>query len=121
MLALSMLSWWYQKGWATVFYSFKKRTNYVLSTFSVLTLIRTLFSPWRRIISFPGQSIRAHIYAGMDNLISRVMGFFVRLLVLIGALVVLVFVSLLTLIQMIVWPFIPPAFITFMILGVAKL
>jgi len=121
MLAMSMFSWWYEKGWATVLNSFKKRTSHILAYFSVVTLLRTLFSPWRRIISFPGQSIQAHFYAAIDNLISRTIGFVVRLLVLIAALTTFILVSLLSFIELVAWPFLPPAFIVFLVIGVVKI
>jgi hypothetical protein len=116
-----MLSWWYEKGWATVLNSFKKRTSRVLAYFSVATLLRTLFSPWRRIISLPGRSIQAHFYAAIDNLISRFIGFTVRLLVLIAASITLALVLLLSFIELVAWPFLPPAFVVFLVIGVIKL
>jgi hypothetical protein len=121
MLAISMLSWWYEKGWATVLNSFKKRNGEVLAYFSVTTLLRTLFSPWRRIISLPGQSLKSHVNAAIDNSISRVIGFIVRLIILFMAVITLVLVSLFSFIEMIVWPFMPPAFVILLVIGVIKL
>lgn len=109
MLVLSFLSWWYGAGWQQVARSFKPRLRGIASAFSVRQLIRTLFAPWRRIITYPGASLAERWHAGIDNLISRIIGFFVRLIVLIGAAGALLFGAAFTVIEIIVWPLLPLA------------
>ena len=57
----------------------------ILNNFSVIQLTRTLFAPWRRIITYPGASIDEKFKAWGDNVFSRMIGFVVRLGVLIAA------------------------------------
>jgi len=82
-------------------------TNSVEQMFSVGILLRTLFSPWRRIVTAGGRGLDAKMQAMFDNLVSRLVGFFVRLMVIIAACVSLAGVFLIGLVMVIVWPFIP--------------
>ena len=109
MLVLSFLSWWYGSGWKHVFDSLGPRLHGVSVSFSVAQLLRTLFQPWRRIISYPGASLQAKMQAKLDNLISRAIGFTVRLGVLIGALFAYLFVGLFTILEVLLWPLLPLA------------
>lgn len=118
MLIKSFFIWWYGTGWLAVADSLAKRTHHLNDAFSVTTLLRTLFQPWRRIITYPGAGLDAKFHAAMDNLFSRVVGFFVRLFVLLAALLMLVIVSLATLIETLVWPLLPLALIVFIILAI---
>jgi hypothetical protein len=118
MLALSFFSWWYGRGWARLLGSFVDRLSAVLAEFSVTQLLRTIFAPWRRIISYPGASLADRWQAGLDNLFSRVIGFIVRLLVLIIAFICLVVVALLTALEIIIWPLLPLAIPGCLIAGV---
>jgi hypothetical protein len=109
MLVLSFVSWWYGRGWKLVFDSFRPRLRSVAINFSVAQLLRTLFQPWRRIISYPGASLQAKMQAKLDNLVSRAIGFTVRLMVLLGALFAFTGVAVLTVIEILIWPLLPLA------------
>jgi hypothetical protein len=109
MLAFSFFSWWYGRGWGLVLASFGPRLHAVMDNFSVGQLLKTLFEPWRRIISYPGSSLDERFRAWGDNMFSRVIGFVVRLVVLLTALVSLMLVAALTLVELIVWPLLPVA------------
>jgi hypothetical protein len=115
---VSFLSWWYGPGWHQVFSSFNKRINAVAATFSVKQLLRTLFAPWRRIITYPGATLSEQIKAWGDNVFSRTVGFFVRLLVLFAALLVTLIVAFITMLEMVVWPILPIGIVGFLIAGV---
>lgn len=109
MLVASFLSWWYGAGWARVTRSLNSRLQAVLDNFSVKQLSRTLFAPWRRIVTYPGRSLEERFRALGDNLFSRAIGFVVRLIVLIAALFTLLIIALLTLVEIVVWPLLPLA------------
>jgi hypothetical protein len=109
MLILSFFSWWYGRGWGMVAASFGSRSRAVMNAFSVGQLFRTLFAPWRRIITYPGASLPERWRAWGDNTFSRVVGFVVRFFVLWGALLTLVIVMLLTVLELVVWPLLPLA------------
>ncbi|HYH36344.1 MAG TPA: hypothetical protein VD706_02480 [Candidatus Saccharimonadales bacterium] len=107
MLVLSFLSWWYGPGWKMVFNSLGPRMKSVSAGFSVVQLFRTLFQPWRRIISYPGASLDAKMRAWGDNMVSRAIGFFVRSSVLVAAFFTFIVVGLATILEVLVWPLLP--------------
>ncbi len=95
-----------------------KRIVRVSHLFSLPILLRTLWAPWRRIISYPGAGLDAKLRAVGDNMVSRVIGFTVRVLVLITACLIVLLTSVLQLIFVILWPLLPVAIIAFIIKGV---
>ncbi|HVX56132.1 MAG TPA: hypothetical protein VHA37_00210 [Candidatus Saccharimonadales bacterium] len=109
MLVLSFLSWWYGRGWKEVLTSFGPRLRSVLENFSVVQLLRTLFEPWRRIVTSPGSSLADKFHAWGDNMVSRGVGFTVRAGVLIGAALAVVLVIILTAVELVIWPLLPLA------------
>lgn len=117
MIALEILTWWYRSGWMQVAKNAEQRFLKVSHMFSVPILIRTLFAPWRRIITYPGATIDARFKAMGDNLVSRLVGFSVRAMVLLAAAVMLGFTALLALVQLVLWPLIPPAVIVSLVMG----
>jgi hypothetical protein len=117
MLVLSFLSWWYGRGWKEVLTGFRPRMRSVLDNFSVSQLARTLFQPWRRIVTYPGSSLAEKFRAWGDNAVSRAVGFTVRSGVIIIAFFVLIAVAVLTVVEIIVWPLLPLAVPSFLIAG----
>jgi hypothetical protein len=111
-------SWWYGEGWTQVAKSFNKRIGLVASEFSVNQLLATLFAPWRRIITYPGASLSDKFHAWTDNVFSRTIGFIIRLLVLLTALIVTILISFLTLVEVIVWPLLPIGIIGGIVIGI---
>jgi hypothetical protein len=107
MLAMSFFTWWYGQGWQQVAKSLNQRLKSTMELYSVEQLLRTLFSPWRRIISYPGSSFRDKWHAWLDNLFSRFMGFLVRIFVLLIAVLSIVVIALATIIEIILWPILP--------------
>ena len=118
MIVLEILAWWYRRGWAQVANNAQERLGKVSHLFSVPILIRTWFSPWRRIISYPGAGIDAQVRAMTDNFVSRLVGFTVRSIVLLTAGIMLAGCAVLAFVQLIVWPLLPPAVVVSVILGI---
>ena len=117
MLAVSFFSWWYGRGWRQVATSFGSRLSGLANTFSVSQLLRTLFAPWRRIISYPGASLDERLRAWSDNMFSRAVGFVVRLIVLFTALLAAIVVVIFSLAELVVWPLLPIAVPVLIIMG----
>lgn len=118
MLFIHLFSWWYGQGWQQVAKTAWVRLIRVSHIFSVPILIRTLWAPWRRIISYPGASLDAKIRAFGDNLVSRVIGFTVRTLVLIAAGLILFLTAIGGAIFVILWPLFPLAVPVLIIKGI---
>lgn len=109
MLALQMFVWWYGQGWKAAAKSIGRGVGGISRLFSIPILIRTLFAPWKRIISYPGASLDAKLRAYGDNIVSRAVGFTVRFLVLLTALVTSTVVAAGGVIGCVLWPLVPPA------------
>ncbi len=109
MLFADFLRWWYGQGWALRVRMLGDHMTNMVEYFSIGTLLKTLFSPWRQNITIarPDQSLQAKASAGVDNIISRFVGFFVRLFVLVAAVLTLILVLLFNLVYTIVWPLLP--------------
>ncbi len=117
MLALEFFKWWYGAGWARVLRKTKDRLSGLSQMFSIAILLRTLFSPWRRIISYPGAGIDAHLRAIGDNLVSRAVGFMVRISVLLCAAIAFIALVVFALLEIIVWPLMPLASVGLIVWG----
>jgi hypothetical protein len=109
MLALEFFGWWYGQGWRSQFQNMERRLTRTSHLFSVPSLLRTLFSPWRRIITYPGAGLEAHARAVADNFVSRMVGFVVRIMVLFSAGVILALVLIASTVELILWPLLPLA------------
>ena len=117
MLAVEFLTWWYGAGWRKLARRLLGRIKATVATFSVIALWRTLFAPWRRIISDGEQSFVGGFRALLDNTISRMVGFSVRLIVIFTAAVVIIILVVAGAIALAVWPLLPVASIGLIIKG----
>lgn len=105
-MIIELLRWWYGPGWVLAFKRINTRTANVAHAFSAGTLLKTLFAPWKR-IQYQGKSFDAKMQALMDNLVSRTVGFTVRLGVLIAAVVMIVGSLVLSTFIAVIWPLVP--------------
>jgi hypothetical protein len=117
MLALELFTWWYGQGWAAAAQNTRKMLMSILHAFSVLILLRTLFAPWRRIITYPGASLEAKLHAFGDNIVSRAIGFVVRLIVLLTAFLMSAVALITGIAGVILWPLVPPGALLLLIKG----
>lgn len=109
MLPIAFFSWWYGAGWRRIASKFTSRSLHISATLSLPLLSRTLFQPWRRIISYSGRGLGQQLAAMADNAISRCIGSLVRGTVLLAGLFTIFVVALLTLIELLIWPLLPVA------------
>ncbi len=107
MLVLEVITWWYGAGWKGLILRLQNLVNRVWVVFSVPLLIRTLFAPWRRIISYTDNSFIQNIRAALDNAISRFVGFWVRLIVIFTAVLFIIIVIISGIVAVVVWPLLP--------------
>ncbi len=89
--------------------------------FSIGILIRTLFSPWKQITTFTrsDQAVADKFKAGIDNVISRLVGSFIRSIVLFVAVLAIVIVAFASLLIAIIWPILPSLALFIIPLGFA--
>jgi hypothetical protein len=91
----------------------------IYKAFSVPILLRTLFAPWKRIVSYPGASLDAKLRAFGDNIVSRAVGFVVRMLVLMTAVVIEFGALVIGSIGIILWPLVPLVIVALIVKAVA--
>lgn len=101
--------WWYSKGWRLAAQNRWQSIGGLTRTFSVGVIVKTLFAPWKRIITPPGSSFDQRIRAIGDNMTSRAVGFFVRVGTLIGFLLLLAANVLFGFVVILLWPLMPLA------------
>ena len=109
MFLVGLISWWYGRGWVGQWKRIAHRFALTLEFFSVGQLLSTLFAPFRQIsaVSTGNGSIGSAFQDFIDQLISRIIGSFVRLGTVIFGLIVIILQALYELIIMIAWWFLP--------------
>lgn len=123
MLLASFLSWWYGAGWRWNISRAGFRLSRTAEFFSITLIVKTLFSPYRQISA---GAVRGNITvqwrAFLDRTVSRFIGFFVRMIILIAGTLSLLALSVVWMLWVLVWPLMPvmPLLaIVFMIMGVS--
>jgi len=77
---LTYFSWWYGEGLAKFWQATGIMTEKIFSFFSIKLLLRTLFDPWKRDAFYvENAAIDVRMKIWLNNLISRVIGFVIRL------------------------------------------
>lgn len=111
--------WWYTQGWAQAGKNGLNWSKNIQRMFSVTVLLKTLFAPWKRIIAPPGRSMDEKMRGLVDNLTSRLVGFFVRCGVLFVSIILTVLSLLAGLLVVVIWPALPALVVYFIYRGVA--
>lgn len=105
-----MILWWYSSGWKVFVGKLKTGLESITDFFSMGSLIRTLFKPYRQIsaeVAGDGASLDLKFQMFLDRLISRIVGFFSRLILLLTGIMMIIVGGIISLILIILWPFIP--------------
>lgn len=110
-----MLRWWYGTGWIQAAHRISLWTKGVERAFSVSILVRTLFSPWHRIVTDGGKTIDDKMRAAIDNFVSRFVGAAVRGGVLVAAFFSMLGVFLAAIFMVGIWPLLPVSAIYFLV------
>ena len=110
MAMTEMFLWWYSSGWKVFIAKLKTSLSNTTDFFSMGSLLRTLFKPYRQISAESASEhasldIKFHMF--LDRLISRIVGFFSRFTLLLVGLIIIIFGGLISLLLIILWPFIP--------------
>jgi hypothetical protein len=114
-MILEMLRWWYSTGWLQAMHRISSWPQGIERSFSILLLLKTLFSPWKRIVTAGGRSLDEKVKASLDNLVSRCIGFAIRSGVLIAAGIAAFSSFFGAIIIVLVWPLMPLAIIYFVV------
>lgn len=119
MLATGLISWWYSDGYKLFAAKLWTKLGDTADLFSIGSLLRTLFAPYRQIsANAGGKSIDDKILGLVDRLVSRFVGGTVRLGIVIFGVIILILQSIGSIISLVVWPILPFTPILFIVLAV---
>lgn len=120
MLMAAFFKWWYGPDWIDAWRRLGRRLEDVTNLFSVKLLMRTLFSPWRRVTSARGRGLDAALHAAIDNAVGRFIGFLVRFVVLVSAAISIVVIALFGSVLLLLWPIAPVLVVGLAIIGAIR-
>lgn len=108
-LLLSGIHWHYTKAYKEIFILYKRFSGFIFHLFSIKDLLRTLFLPWQQLGERyqGGFHMKALFESLILNLLMRVVGFFVRVFVILIGCILSIILSVLFLIIIVFWTFIP--------------
>ena len=103
--------WWYSGGFKFFVEKLFEKLRNTADFFSILDLLRTLFSPFRQISAGTTSSLALDVRfrAFLDRLFSRFFGAFIRIFITLIGIVVLTIQFILSLVLIILCPFLPLA------------
>jgi len=107
MLLFDFFTWWYGRGFSELFIKIGHYITSIWRRFSVVSLSRTMFDPWRRITTETDKSLQGKGRALVDNMVSRFVGFTIRLLTIFTAIIAIMAISLFGLVFIVAWPIAP--------------
>ena len=108
MISVGLISWWYGDGLRIRYKSAIEKTAELFDFFSIGILIRTLFSPYKQIsANEKAESISQSAGVVLDKFVSRIVGFFVRLLIMISGVIALLVQQIIHVVTIIGWLVIP--------------
>lgn len=108
LLVSNLLAWWYGAGWKDAARRIAVRIEGTLDYFSFGLLLKTLFAPYRQISagSVDGP-LEVKLRAMVDKLFSRVIGAFIRIILLIVGGATLAIQAIGSLIILLLWALVP--------------
>ena len=109
MLAVGFLQWWYLRGWLNLINKLMSVLRSLADSFSISLLVKTLFAPYKQISAYGsgGISIQAQISDFFDKLLSRVIGFTMRVIIICVGIIVMLIDILVSCIMILLWPLLP--------------
>ncbi len=108
MFIVGLLGWWYGAGWRERLRIIGERLARIADFFSIDLLATTLFAPFRQIgTEGRGKGIGEAFQAFTDQLVSRIIGSIVRAMMIIIGVVLLLVMSIVGLLEAIMWALAP--------------
>lgn len=108
MFLVEMISWWYGDGWKCRLLMGINRIKSSADFFSIKQMIVTLFEPFRQIsASKKDGSINVIVQSFFDRLVSRFVGFFMRMTMIIAGVVTILSQVIYGCIIVFVWALVP--------------
>jgi len=108
---MSFIKWHYSEGVEYYWQAYKFSVNSVVHYFSLPLLLKTLFSPWKRLSvkdNKPGFNLDRYFDVISFNLVSRMVGAMVRIVLFLAGNLAVFFLVVLGLLGLLFWLLIPP-------------
>ena len=119
MLITGLFSWWYIDGYKLFASKLWTKLGDTIDLFSIGSLLKTLFAPYRQIsANAGGVSIDDKIMGFIDRLVSRLVGGVARLGIVLMGIVVILLQAIGSILSLIVWPLLPLTPVVFIMLTV---
>jgi len=116
---ITYFSWWYNQGVLGFWDGILVMTGKIYSYFSIHILLRTLFDPWKRDnYSIENGSLEARSKVMLDNLISRVIGFVIRLFTMLFGLSLTISFFVFMFLILIIWLALPIVILALIVNGI---
>ena len=116
-LPFSYLLWHYVLAWSDLVRLYKNFTWFLWNFFSIPLLLRTLFSPWKRLHEGANKESAGFLGKLILNTILRFIGFGMRVCTILFGLCSLVLFSVLFAFFLVLWPLMPPIIIACLLFG----
>ncbi len=109
MFLVGILSWWYGRGWLGQWRRISDRWRATVQFFSIGQLFATLYAPYRQISANTADTSNpmAAMKAFFDQLVSRIIGSFVRFFTIIAGCIVILLQVVYETTIMVLWWFLP--------------
>ena len=108
MLLVELINWWYGRGFKSFARSLVDKLRNTADFFSIGSLFRTLFLPFRQISAGSVEgSLETRLQAFFDRLVSRAVGFTLRFFLIILGLISLTLQTAASFVAIIIYPFMP--------------
>lgn len=108
MLIAGMLRWWYIDGWLEQLAKVRLAFARVADRFSIGLLLKTLFAPFRQISADEqARGMNGLLNVIIDKLVSRMIGGFMRTMMIIIGSITLVLLAALSVVRLAVWGALP--------------
>lgn len=119
MLITGLISWWYIDGYKLFASRLWTKLGDTIDLFSIGSLLKTLFAPYRQIsANAGGTSIDDKFMGLIDRLVSRLVGGVARIGIVLMGIVVILIQAVGSILSLVVWPLLPLAPIAFIMLTI---
>lgn len=108
LIVLGLFRWWYNEGFMGQLLAARQRLATTADYFSIVLLLKTLFSPFRQISAGNARGpLGVQVRAWVDRMVSRFVGATIRSLTIIAGVVALVFSVLFGCMRLLGWLLLP--------------
>lgn len=106
---IKYLEWYYIDKTLEILRGWKNYIVVYFNYFSILIIVKTLFSPWKRISSSYGRGFDFKLFLEtlIFNLMSRIIGFIIRVFFLLFGLLFEIFILIIGFLILIIWLSLP--------------